>query len=126
MRRVKINGACRGNMKLTDMIKKRANKFNAAATTVDNKKFDSKLEAAYYTHLKTLKRIGDVEYFLMQVPIVLLGGKKYVCDFLVFYTDGRIEYVDVKGRETELFKLKKSIVEAQYPIKIKVLKKGDF
>jgi len=113
-------------MKLTDMIKKRANKFNAAATTVDNVKFDSKLEASYYTYLKTLRRIGDVKYFLMQVPIVLPGGKKYVCDFLVFYKDGRVEYVDVKGRETELFKLKKSVVEAQYPIEIQVIKKGDF
>ena len=49
-----------------------------------------------------------------------------MCDFVVFYEDGRVEYVDVKGRETELFKLKKSVVEAQYPIKIKVVKKGDF
>ena len=113
-------------MKLTDMIKKRANKFNAAATTVDGIRFRSKLEAKYYVHLKILKRIGDVEYFHMQVPFVLPGGKKYLCDFQIFYPDGRVKYVDTKGRKTETYKVKKSVVEALYPVKIIELKKGDF
>jgi len=34
--------------------------------------------------------------------------------------------VDIKGMETQLFKLKKSIVESVYPVEIKIVKKGEF
>jgi len=101
-------------------------KYNAVKQKIDNILFDSQLEASYHCHLKILKRIGEVEYWLCQVPFILPGGKKYKCDFLVFYTDGSHEFVDIKGMETQLFKLKKSIVESVYPVEIKIVKKGEF
>lgn len=106
--------------------KSNKNKFNATATRVDGILFASKLEASYYCYLKILKRIGEVKYWLCQPPFILPGGRKYRCDFQVFYANGTVEYVDVKGRETEGFKLKKSIVENLYPVEIKIVKKGDF
>lgn len=94
-------------------------KYGNHPTTVDGIRFDSKKEADYYKQLKIRRDAGEVSHFLMQVPIALPGNTKYVLDFLVFYTDGSDpEYVDVKGRQTETFRLKKRQVEALYPFKI--------
>jgi hypothetical protein len=62
----------------------------------------------------------------MQVPFHLPGGVKYVCDFMVLYKDGLIDFVDVKGFETAEFKMKKKLVESLYGVEITVIKKGDF
>ena len=96
-------------------------KFNARPTTYDGIRFDSKKEANYYLSLKMLKKSGEVLFFRRQVPIMLPGNTKYVVDFQVFYTDDRVEHVDVKGYETPEFKLKKKQVEALYPFDIIVV-----
>lgn len=98
----------------------RTSKYNNHPTTVDGIRFDSKKEARYYEQLKIRIAAGEVSYFHMQVPIRLPGGTKYLVDFLVFFTDpARLpEYVDVKGKQTAEFRLKKREVEHQYPIQI--------
>lgn len=113
-----------------DMIKRQRpwnpnvnHKFKAVRVEVDGLKFDSKLEARYYQELKIRVAAGEVSYFLRQVPIHLPGGVKYVVDFLVFFPDGSHEFVDTKGFETPEFKTKKKLVEALYPIQIKVVKR---
>ena len=93
-------------------------KFKARQTINDGIKFASKKEAKYYEHLKTLKKSGEVLFFLRQVPFHLVSNVKYICDFQVFYTDGTIKFIDVKGYETPEFKLKKKQVEALYPVDI--------
>ncbi|GAK05208.1 hypothetical protein JCM19037_3686 [Geomicrobium sp. JCM 19037] len=40
---------------------------------------------------------------------------KYKADFKVYHIDGSVEIVDVKGMETEAFKLKRKMFEKQYP-----------
>lgn len=99
-------------------------KFGAVKTERDGITFASKLEAAYYDELKLMKHAGLVLFFLRQVPFHLPGGVKYVCDFQVFYADGTVDFVDVKGMETPEFIAKKRMVEALYPVKINVKKKG--
>lgn len=94
-------------------------KYRAVKTVVDGIKFDSKKEAAYYVKLKIDMASGAVKYFLRQVPFHLPGGKRYVCDFMVVDSEGQIEFTDIKGKITPVYALKKSIVEATYPIKIK-------
>lgn len=89
-------------------------------------RFDSKLEAKYYDYLRVLVATGVVSYFLRQPVFDLIGGVTYRADFSVFYADGTHQIVDVKGRETEVFRIKKKQVEALYPIKIQIIKKGDF
>jgi hypothetical protein len=100
----------------------RRTKFNAQACFEDGLRFDSKKEAAYYKRLKVLKKATHdsdrVDFFLRQVPFDLPGGIKYRVDFQVFYCDGRIEFVDVKGFETKEFKMKKRMVENLYPVEI--------
>ena len=113
-------------MPISKTTGKPRHKFNAKAVMIDKHRFDSKLEAKYNEFLLWLRHCGEVLFFLRQVPFHLPGGVKYVVDFQVFYQDGRIEFVDVKGMETASFKMKKKMVEDLYPIPIKVVRKDDF
>jgi len=97
-------------------------KFRAIPITLDGIRFDSKKEGAFYSKLKLMKKAGEVLFFLRQIPFQLPGQTKYFVDFQVFYTNGTIEFIDVKGVETENFKLKKRQVEELYPVEIKVVK----
>ncbi len=108
------------------MLRLKRSKYGNKRVTLDGINLKSKLESSYYMHLQLLKKAGEVEYFLRQIPFYLPGNVRYVCDFQVFTTDGRVIYVDVKGVETNMFKLKKKQVEALYPVEIKVVKRGDF
>ncbi|PAM73166.1 hypothetical protein CEK00_04785 [Stenotrophomonas maltophilia] len=93
-------------------------KYGNVVTMVDGIRFDSKREARYFEQLKLRQQAGEVHYWLRQVPMHLPGGTKYVLDFLVFLRDGSVDFVDVKGRETKEFRIKKREVEHHYPIKV--------
>lgn len=93
-------------------------KYGNQITRVDGIVFHSKKEARYYEQLKLRQQAGEVWFWLRQVSVHLPGGTKYVLDFLVFYKDGHCDFVDVKGRETKEFKIKKREVEHHYPFKI--------
>lgn len=97
-------------------------KFNAIRTECDGIKFPSKLEAKYYEQFKLKKLAGEVLFFLRQVPFHLAGGVRYVADFLVFYVDGSCDVVEVKGFDTAMGKMKRKMVEAEYPVQIKVVR----
>ena len=107
------------------------NKYHAKGCYYLDHFFHSKLERDYFLHLEWLKKQLNVEYFLRQVPFHLPGGTKYVVDFMVQFCDVDsglfgLRYVDVKGIETPTFIMKKKQVEDLYPIKIEVVKRGDF
>jgi hypothetical protein len=105
------------------MLKVRKHKFNAKRTEKDGIKFSSKLEASFYSKLKLLQAAGEVLFFLRQLPFHLPGNTRYVLDYAVFYSNGDIEWIDVKGLSTPMFILKKKQVEDLYPIEIKVISK---
>lgn len=97
-------------------------KFNAVRTEVDGIKFASKKEAKWYGHYKLLQKAGDVLFFLRQVPFDLPGGVKYRCDFLVFWSNGTVSVIDVKGVKTPEFIAKKKMVEDLYnPVRIEIV-----
>lgn len=104
------------------MIVRRKHKFNAKPVNDDGFHFASKAEHRYYSELQLLQKAGEVIFFLRQVPFHLPGGVKYVTDFQIFYADGTISFVDVKGFETSEFKMKRKLVESIYPITIEVVK----
>jgi len=100
-------------------------KMKNKITIIDGIKFRSKREGKFYCDLKILKKIGEVEYFKMQVPFIVGINIKYFLDFEVHFADGRIEYWDVKPREkdskrftTPLYKLKKQLMKKYYGIEI--------
>ncbi len=102
-------------------------KYRAQRTEYDGINFASKLEAEFYKRLCLWKRAGEVIVFLRQPAFHLSGGVIYRADFQVFWRSGDVEFIDVKGVETDAFKRTKKQVEDLYaPIKIKVVKKNDF
>ena len=54
----------------------------------------------------------------MQVPFYLPGPVKYLLDFMEFWADGTIKFIDVKGRDTQVSKIKRKMVEEIYDITI--------
>jgi hypothetical protein len=93
-------------------------KFHAKPVELDGIKFPSKLEARRYGELKVLQAAGEVLFFLRQVAFHLPGGVRYVCDFEIFWADGRVTFEDAKGMATDTYKLKRRQVEALYPVTI--------
>lgn len=93
-------------------------KYHNQPTSVDGINFQSKKEATYYEKLKVLQELGDIQFFLRQVPFDLPGNTKYRLDFLVVKRDGTLEFIDVKGYKTQMYRMRKKQVEALYPIKI--------
>lgn len=82
----------------------------AKALTEETPKFDSKLELAYWQHLKQRLRDGEVLRVDNHPERLLLGeGAWYTPDFRVVALDGVIEHHEVKGgfaREAAIVRLK--------------------
>ena len=100
-------------------------KFGNIKTTIDGILFDSKLESKFYEYAKLLKAEGKIKDFEMQTkyeifPAFRKKGKawrkiEYVADFVIHHFDGSIEVIDVKGVETDVFKMKHKMFEYKYP-----------
>lgn len=96
-------------------------KFGAKRTKRDEHTFDSKLEGRYYDFLRLQEKEGSVLFFLRQIPFHLVGGVRYLADFQVFWADGEVSFIDVKGRDTPMSAMKRKQVEATYPVEIEVI-----
>lgn len=106
-----------------DLIKKSKSKYKNIACYEDGIRFDSKLEREYYNKLKSQKDNGEISYFLLQVPFMLPGKIKYVCDFMVVHLNGSIQYIDTKGFDTPISKLKRKQVKSLYGVEIEIITK---
>ncbi len=96
-------------------------KFNAQITEYKGAKYHSKKEARYAERLDTAILEHDLLFYLRQVPFHLSGNVKYILDFMEFWANGDIRFVDVKGRDTPMSKAKRKMVEDDYyPIKIEL------
>lgn len=101
-------------------------KYGNLKTEYNGYVYMSKKEANYAQQLdfqKKAKNVSDrVVSYERQVPfqITMNGVKiaKYLADFKVLYADKHVEIIDVKGVRTNIYTLKKKLVEAQYGIKI--------
>ena len=96
-------------------MKRRRHKFSAQQVELDGIKFPSRKEGRFYEDLKLLVKAGEVIGFFRQVPLHLPGNVVYRMDFLVFYADGTCKGIEVKGYETQEWKIKKKLIEAMYP-----------
>lgn len=90
-------------------------KYHNTPTEIDGIRFDSKAEAGRYLTLKALKTSGNILWFSRQPSFLLPGGVRYMPDFLVCDAAGLIWVEDVKGVETEAFKIKKKLWEDAFP-----------
>lgn len=103
---------------------KTCGRFKVYKPVVDNITFDSGMEAKYYVYLLEKIQAGIVDNFSRQQEFLLqpsfkIGDKrraaiKYIADFVITYTNGDVIIVDVKGRETPDFKIKKKLFEYKF------------
>jgi len=96
-------------------------KYNNKRIRVDGVLFDSKKEADYYGDLKLQLKAGVIKGFCRQPEFILTAGfgkrkpVTYKADFIVFSLDGTADVIDVKGVETEVFKIKKKLFADRFP-----------
>jgi len=90
-------------------------KYRNVKTEVDGITFDSRAEANRYCELKMLQAAGKISGFDIQPSFVLDGGVRYRPDFIVCDNAGMVWVEDVKGIETQAFRLKKRLWEERYP-----------
>jgi len=100
------------------------NKYRNKKVIVDEKEFDSKREGNRYKELKLLERAGEIKNLELQPRFLLQDSFKkngrtfrkieYVADFK-YIENGKTIVEDVKGMQTDVFKLKHKIFEKVYP-----------
>ena len=124
----------RYSVTLNDIFPAKRNKYGNKKIVMDGEKFDSLKEAGRYQELKLLERTGKIERLERQVSFVLIPTIKddkgkviekkcsYIADF-TYWKDigiGKILVVeDVKGKKTEVYKIKKKLMLHVHGIRIK-------
>lgn len=100
------------------------NKYRNKKVIVEDYVFDSIAESQRYKELKLLERAGKIKKLKLQPRFLLQdsfrkNGKtyrkiEYVADFQ-YIENGKTIVEDVKGIQTDVFKLKHKIFEKVYP-----------
>jgi len=98
-------------------------KYKAKSVTVDNILFPSKREASRYGDIKIMLKAGVIQDLTLhpKFPCIVNGLKvcTYIADFsYVRRKDGEVVTEDCKGYRTDVYRLKKKLVEAIYGIRI--------
>ena len=109
----------------------RRSKYGAIRTTVDGIVFASKAEARRYGELRLMEKAGQISNLELQPRLSISIKGIHICNVLfdfLYFTGGpgtwQDHYEDVKGRDNALSRLKRKLVEAQYGIKVKLIRYG--
>lgn len=98
------------------MIRSRRNKYNAKPKTYNGITYHSTLEAKYAQDLDWRLKAKDIKSWKRQVKISLDVNGKHICnyyiDFVITHNDDSIQYIEVKGFETQVWKLKWKLFQA--------------
>ena len=102
-----------------------ANKYGAIKTTVRGVVCDSKLEAMDYTYLLSKQRTGHIGVIETHPKWTITFHGKKICNVLLDFkfTDahtGKTRYVDSKGVDTAISRLKRKLLQAQEGITVEV------
>jgi len=98
-------------------------KYNNKKCTAGAHKFDSLAERDYYLHLLKQKACGKIKHIELQPRVYLTEARILMKpDFLVTYPDGSTCYLEVKGFETAVYKLKLRLWKFYGPGKLDVIK----
>lgn len=97
------------------MAARKRNKFRAVKTTVDGVQYASKFEAKVAAELEAH---CDANGWTLeqQHAIKFACGAKYICDFVIRSAHGTIIwYVESKGKETPVWRLKQRMLRHEHP-----------
>lgn len=99
------------------VIGKTFNKYGAKKSTYNGYNYDSKFEAQVAQDLDIKFSCKEIRKVERQVRISLDAYGKhianYIIDFVVTHNDGHIEYIEAKGYETDVWKMKWKMFEAK-------------
>ena len=94
------------------------NKFNAQKTAYKGTQYHSKKEASYAMELDWRVKAGELKSWTGQHKFELYVNEEKICnyyiDFRAVRSDGVIEYIEVKGFETNVWRLKWRITKAVF------------
>ena len=97
---------------------RRRSKYRNQRTPYNGRMYDSKAEAKYAYQLDLRRRAGDIQCWKPKPRIPLVVNGRRVCvhvpDFEITHMDGAVELVELKGPETQVWKLKRKLLEATY------------
>jgi hypothetical protein len=112
---------------MSNYLQKR-NKYKAKPVVIDKIRFASKKEGNRYRELKLMRAGGEISDLRLQVPYTLKNGSapllirsegypngrqiKYIADFVYIDKSGNEIIEDVKGMRTQIYKIKKAIMES--------------
>ena len=95
------------------------NKYNSRKTKYNGRYYHSGLEAKYAQDLDWRKKAGEIKEITPQFKIAIRVNDQhitnYYMDFKVILIDGTIEMHEVKGMETDLWRIKWRLSIALYP-----------
>lgn len=108
------------------------NKYRNKKVIVDDYIFDSIQESKRYKELKLLLKSGEIQnlelqpHFLLQEAFKKNGRTfrkiEYIADFK-YIENGKTVVEDVKGIQTDVFKIKHKLFEKMYPeLELRVIK----
>ena len=97
-------------------FQKRYNKYSNVKQTYGGRSYHSKKEAAWAMELDKMKLVGEIKEFIPQYKLDLRVNGIHICnyymDFKVIMSDDSIELHEVKGFETDVWRLKWRLTEA--------------
>ena len=98
------------------------NKYSNVRQTYNGHNYDSKMEAEVANKLDIMKKAigkdkvkGWERQYKISLDVNGIHIANYFIDFMVIFYDGRKEFWEVKGMETDLWKLKWKLTKALYP-----------
>jgi hypothetical protein len=99
--------------------RKSPSKFGSIKQTYNGYNYDSKKEAEYAAELDWRIKAGEITAWTRQHKLELrVNGQlicKYYVDFAVELPDGTIEFHEVKGYETDVWRIKWKLSQALFP-----------
>ena len=98
--------------------KMRYSKYNAKKTEYNGVMYDSRKEARRAWELDMLLKAGEIQGLIRQ-PRFKLKYCTYIADFAYTTKDGEYIVEDVKGFKTDIYKLKKKMLKAEYGIEVR-------
>lgn len=100
-----------------------ASKYGNKPVVIDGIRFASGREGRRYSTLKLLERAGEIQGLTLQPRYPIKINDVLVCTYLADFAyrdkSGELVVEDAKGFRTDVYRLKKKMVEAAYGIKIR-------
>ncbi len=108
--------------------KKPRNKYGAIKKKYNGVTYHSTKEARYAMFLDRKIQAKEVERWERQIVFKLMVGgvfiANYILDFQVWYMDGTVKYIDVKGMKKGqafyVFQIKQKLMKALYNIEVEL------